>query len=477
FLSCTHQPIKTETNWGVFKDVSCAGNDSIFQFLENVLNEVMTLFPFEYIHVGGDEVPKYRWDNCSKCTERKKALGLKDSDELQQYFINRMNEFLLKSQKKLIGWDEILDGGTLHNVTVQSWRGIEGAVKAAKTGNDAIMSPTAYAYFDHSVDGLSLSKVYSFEPIPNELSVEESKHILGGECNLWTEHITANNLDNMVFPRLLAMSEVLWSPKEHKSFNNFKKRLDKHYVLLKQKQVNYGFEDVPVIYKVGYVENKGFTINLTSGQIGSKLFYQIENNDNNAFKPYTVPLVMNSSFTIKAKASYKNVADTTLYIRKLVLHKALGKTLSLINPYSANYSASGANSLIDGQKGTNNFRDGIWQGFQKKDMEAIIDLKNAAKVQYISAGFLQSVPSWIFYPEWVEFSGSMDGKTYTSISKVVNSISMKDENTTTHDFETTFPPVTYRYIKVIAKSVGICPEWHNGAGGEAWVFSDEIIIK
>ncbi|MDZ7261076.1 MAG: beta-N-acetylhexosaminidase, partial [candidate division KSB1 bacterium] len=244
--SCTAGPFKVSTQWGVHKEVYCAGNDSTFKFIEDVLTEVLALFPSEYIHIGGDECPKDRWKGCPKCQERIRAEGLRDEEELQSYFIKRVEKFLLSKNRRLIGWDEILEGGLAPQATVQSWRGMEGAIAAAKSGHDAIVSPTSHAYLDYDINTTDLRKVYSVEPIPAGLTEEEAKHILGGECNIWTEHAPQEKIDSLVFPRLLAMSEKLWSPANHSDYADFYQRVRHHYARLSLLGVTYGAESRPV---------------------------------------------------------------------------------------------------------------------------------------------------------------------------------------------------------------------------------------
>ena len=205
-LSCTGGAFDVESRWGIYADVYCAGSEKTFEFMENVLLEVMELFPGEYIHIGGDECPKLQWDKCPKCQQRIVAENLADSHELQSYFITRIEKFLNAHGRRLIGWDEILEGGLAPAATVQSWRGTTGAVAAAKAGHDAINSPVSHAYFDYDIGTLNLKQVYSFDPVPEELTPEEAAHILGGECNMWTEFAPQPLIDRKVFPRLLAMA-------------------------------------------------------------------------------------------------------------------------------------------------------------------------------------------------------------------------------------------------------------------------------
>lgn len=239
-LGCTGGPYQVQQTWGVFRDVYCAGNDSVFTFLQDVLDEVMPLFPSKYVHIGGDECPKDSWKKCPKCQQRIKNEHLKDEHELQSYFVQRMEKYINSKGKTMIGWDEILEGGLAPNAIVMSWRGEKGGIDAARQDHDVIMTPGAYVYFDHAqnkpedsvtIGGyLPLDKVYGYEPVPKELNAEQAKHVMGAQANVWTEYIgNVPKLEYMLFPRLSALSEVLWSPKENREWNGFTRRMQAQY--------------------------------------------------------------------------------------------------------------------------------------------------------------------------------------------------------------------------------------------------------
>ena len=250
-LGCTGGPYKAATTWGVFDDVFCAGKENTFEFLQNVLDEVLVLFPSKYIHIGGDECPKTRWEACPHCKKRMKDENLKDSHELQSYFIQRVEKYLNSKGRQIIGWDEILEGGLAPNATVMSWRGEEGGIEAAKQNHDVIMTPGNWCYFDHyqdsskseplAIGGLTpVKEVYSYEPVPPSLSSEEAKHVLGAQANVWTEYIpTPEHAEYMVYPRASAMAEVLWSPKDARNYDDFLKRMEYHFKMLDAWDVNY----------------------------------------------------------------------------------------------------------------------------------------------------------------------------------------------------------------------------------------------
>jgi hexosaminidase len=249
-LACTPGPFETATTWGVFKDIYCP-KDSTFQFLETVFSEVMDLFPSRYIHIGGDEVQKDRWKESPDAQAVLRREGLKDESELQSYFIRRMEQFINSKGRKIIGWDEILEGGLAPDATVMSWRGEHGGIAAARQGHDVIMTPDAYLYFDHyqgdrareplAIGGmLPLEKVYAYNPVPAALSAEEQKHILGAQANLWTEYIPdARQAEYMLFPRLFALAELTWSPQAGRTYHEFLTRIPPQLARLKRQNVNY----------------------------------------------------------------------------------------------------------------------------------------------------------------------------------------------------------------------------------------------
>ncbi|MFV0313343.1 MAG: family 20 glycosylhydrolase [Dysgonomonas sp.] len=256
-LSCTGKPIEVRNIWGVANDVFCAGNDSVFQFLEDVIAEVVPLFESEYFHIGGDECPKIRWEKCPKCQARIKELGLKGNKEhsaeekLQSYFVQRIEKVLLKHNKKMIGWDEILEGGLAPSATVMSWRGEEGGIASANMGHDVIMTPGAWLYVDKyqgdanlqtvTIGGLlTLKKVYNYEPIPEMIAEDKRHHILGAQANMWNEYnYTEQEMELDMYPRAIALSELTWSAKEKKSYQDFERRIDNQRVRLDMHGIDY----------------------------------------------------------------------------------------------------------------------------------------------------------------------------------------------------------------------------------------------
>lgn len=470
--SCTGGPFEVEKDWGVFKDIYCAGNDSTFGFLENVLDEIIELFPSKYIHIGGDEAPKYRWENCSKCKKRIQDENIQDTHELQSYFIQRIENYISGKGKKLIGWDEILEGGLANNATVQSWRGFEGALEAVKTGHDAIVSPTSHAYFDYDLDAIDLEKVYNFDPIPIDVPSDKVKHIIGGECNMWSERAPQNTVDSKVFPRLLAMSEVLWDYPTIKDYNLFYERVQAHYKRLDVLGVNYGLETQPIDMTSEY-EDGQFYVTLNKGVKDLKLFFQINQEETVL---YDSTFIISESANIKTWAVKNNVSYGDSLEIELYKHKALGAKISDLNTYGKTYDGGGDNSIVNGLRGGLNFRDGHWQGYFGTDFEATITFDSIQRIDSVISSFYQYNLSWIFIPKQILVYTSVDGDNYFKRAKLSPQISAKQEGHFFKEFVMSFPEVEAKYIKIKAVNYGVCPDWHPAAGSKSWLFVDEVRI-
>ena len=315
-ISCTGGPFEVETRWGVHPEVYCAGNDKTFEFLEDVLTEVIELFPSYYIHIGGDECPKQRWEACPKCQARIKAEGLKNEHELQSYFVRRIEKFLNSKGRRLVGWDEILEGGLAPNATVQSWRGMKGAIAAATTGHDVISSPTSNCYLDYAQARLpgepiwmgyvDLKTCYAFEPTPAQLTAEQAQHVLGLEGNMWTEHAAQNRIDWQVFPRLCALAEVGWSPKVLRDWENFKTRLAAHYGRLDDLGVSY-FIPVPKLVQGKTVFTDSTEAVFENYFTNGAIYYTLDGGDPDTdSRKYAEPLKLSQTTTVKLRAALEN---------------------------------------------------------------------------------------------------------------------------------------------------------------------------
>ena len=422
-LGCTGGPYEVWRQWGVSEDVLCAGNDQVLKFLEDVYAELIEIFPSEYIHVGGDECPKVRWEKCPKCQARIKALGLKSDDKhskeerLQSFVINHIEKFLNDHGRQIIGWDEILEGGLAPNATVMSWRGEEGGITAVTSGHRAIMTPGGYCYLDSYQDApysqpeaiggyLPLKKVYSYNPVSTSLSAEQAKLVYGAQVNLFTEYVpTPEHVEYMLYPRTLALAEVAWSAPERKSWPDFYAR---------------------ALKAVTDLQAKGYhTFDLKS-EIGSRP---------ESLQPLT--------------------------------HLALGKKVIYNAPYNSSYAAQGDVTLTDGIRGDWTYGDGAWQGFISKNrLDVTVDMENETTIHSVTAAFMQVVGAEVFLPASVVISVSDDGVNFTELKHqdfVVN----KEEAIKFSDvsWEGT---VKGRYVRYQARA-------GKELGG--WIFTDEIIVK
>lgn len=488
-LSCTQQPQLPLTG-GNYTNMSsnyCAGNDEVFSFLQDVLTEVMALFPSTYIHLGGDEVDKAPWKKCSRCQARMKAEGLKDENELQSYFMKRMEKFIISKQRKMIGWDEILEGGLAPEAAVMSWRGEAGGIEAAKMKHNVVMTPGSPCYFDHyqagpegepfAIGGFNtVKKVYDYEPIPKELNAEEEKYVLGAQGNVWTEFITTTeHLEYMVLPRMAALAEVLWSPKENKNWDNFSERLQYQFKGYGQKGLHYCPGNFTVDIKPSS-QNGQLLVNLYSEALNAEIRYTTDGSEPTLqSEKYEQPIAVKSSLVLKASTVVDGqIKGLQAAKQNFVMHKALGRPVQYTNPVSQYYLADGPNSLTDGVRGTNAVGK-YWHGFSGKDMIAIVDLGEPKPIKSISLGCLQNYGSWIFLPQSVKFEVSTDGIAFTEIKTINNPIDI-NQKTVLYDFSAAFTMQKVRYIKVTAKN-NLCPPGHSGAGKWGWLFADEIIVE
>ncbi|OQP63917.1 beta-N-acetylhexosaminidase [Niastella vici] len=490
FLSCTQAPQLPLTG-GNYTNASsnyCAGNDSVFTFLEDVLNEVLTLFPSNYIHIGGDEVDKSNWKKCVRCQARMKLLQLKNEEELQSYFIKRIEQFLISKQRKMIGWDEILEGGLAPEATVMSWRGESGGIEAAKMKHQVVMTPGEPLYFDHyqagpageprAIGGFnSLKKVYGYDPIPAELTKKQGRFIMGAQANVWTEYITTSkHVEYMVLPRMLALAEVVWTPKEHKSWDSFNERLQPHFRLFEARNFNYCKGNFTVQLQPK-AENGTLFVNLSTEAYKGDVYYTLDGTTPSVTSNrFITPVKIDTSLTVKAVTVVNgNVMGTVVEQQSFVKHQAVGGNMSYANPISRYYMADGPNTLTDGIRGKNRLNR-YWLGFSGKELIATLDMGTEKQVHQVTLGCIQQYGDWVFLPQWVKFEVSRDGINYTALQVVNNPIPVNEKSSTIYDFTTTFKKQGARYIRVTGKILDACPEGHPGAGKPAWLFADEIIV-
>ncbi|RJP61926.1 MAG: beta-N-acetylhexosaminidase, partial [Ignavibacteriales bacterium] len=477
--SCTGGPFEVTNKWGVFDDVYCAGKDSVFYFLQNILDEVIELFPGEYIHIGGDEVPKDRWKTCPKCQSRIIEEGLKDEEELQSYFIKRISKYLNSKGRTVIGWDEILQGGLAPGTIVESWQGMQGALEAARLKHYAICSPYVYTYLSNDIEDLDLRLTYLYEPIPAELPAVDKKYILGGEASLWTEETLQNEVDEKLFPRLLALSEVFWTNPPNRNYEKFHSRVKKNYIYLTQAGIMYGQEARAISFSSSYIdEEKEFIVTVTPGQEEIKIHYTKDGSEpDNTSAVYNAPLKINKPLRLKLSAFLNNNFTGKKINLLFGLHMAVGAKLFLANKYDDLYKACGNETLVDGILGSDDFHDGLWQGFHGVDFEAVVDLGADKIINEVIPGFFSDSNSWIFLPVNVEISLSQDGINYSNVNVIENNIPLDNRDVFIKNFKVSYNNQKARYVKVMAKSIKTCPPWHKGAGEKAWLFIDEIEVK
>jgi hexosaminidase len=477
-LSCTGGPFETAKEWGILEDVLCP-KESTFTFMEDVLTEVMALFPAEYIHIGGDECPKIRWKQCQHCQSLIKEKGLKDEQGLQSYFIRRIEAFVNSKGRKVIGWDEILDGGLAPNAAVMSWHGTKPAIAAAKQCHYAVMSPGSHCYFDAyqgdpkfepvTIGGyLPVEKVYAFQPTSKTLTDEESKYILGGQANLWTEYIaTPEQVEYMVMPRMAALAEVLWGTSDPEKYPEFRQRLIEHFKVYEAKGINYAkniFE--PKVEIAPLASRDGISVNLESVS-GNGIYYTLDgsapNLKSNAYQTPTAidkPAVVTASYFENGK-QLGNPVSYDFHISKTT-----GKTVTLENQPSESYNGGGTFTLVNGLYGDPKRYGQDWLGFNGTDLSATIDFEKTEDISTVSLNFIENQSSWIHFPQSVEIRDDQN--------RLVTTIKAEEIKRQNGRVSTIFPKVQTSKLKVLARNAGIIPAGKPGAGSKAFLFVDEI---
>ena len=494
-LGCTGGPYEVWGRWGVADDVLCPGREKTFEFLEGVLTEVMELFPSEYIHIGGDECPKVRWEKCPRCQAKIRQLGLKDDGEhtaehyLQSYVTDRIGKFLAQHGRRIIGWDEILEGRAPSDAVVMSWRGSEGGIAAAKLGHDVIMTPNSHFYFDYyqSLDTdaepfgiggyIPMEQVYSYDPAFPELTPEQQRHILGVQANLWTEYVLSDeHLEYMLLPRLAALSEVQWCLPETKDWNRFigSFRMDKIYSQLGYEFAKHIF-GVTASYAVD-PEKGGVVMTLTT-QGGAPIRYTLDGSDPTASSPlYKAPVTIGESCTFKA-AALREGMQTPVYTRKFDFNKATGRLIALNAAPTLKYTYGGASLLVDGYRGGPGYSNGAWIGFLNEPLDVTIDMQGAKPYSAVTVESLVEKGEWVFPPSSVGVYLSDDGREFTEAALM----SVPQETAGSPDgvkpFKVLFPETSARYLRVVARTVDPIPAWHGAAGQKAHMFVDEIIVE
>ena len=495
-LGCTGGPYEVWTQWGVSDNVLCAGNDQTIQFIKDVLAEIVEIFPSEYIHVGGDECPKVKWSTCPKCQARIKALGLKSDNKhtkeerLQSYVIHEAEEFLNSKGRKMIGWDETLEGGLAPNATVMSWRGEAGGIEAAKQHHDVVMTPNTYLYFDYyqskdtetepmAIGGyLPIERVYSYEPMPKSLSPEEQKYIVGVQANLWTEYIPDfKQVQYMVLPRMAALSESQWCAPEKKNYEAFLQRVSRLVNIYAKNRWNYATHIFDVMLDLKPNTETG-TLDAVARTIdNAPIYYTLDGSEpTTASEKYTDIIKIDKPCTLRTVA-IRPSGSSKITKDEISFSKSSMKPITMLQPINKQYEFSGATVLVDGMTGNMNYKTGRWIAFYTNDLEAVIDLKEATEISSMTLHTCVEKGDWIFDTRGITVSVSDDNQTFKEVASEAYPAMKESDPNQIYTHELKFDPVKTRYVKVKALSEQKIPSWHGGKGNPGFLFVDEIILN
>lgn len=496
-LGCTGGPYKVWGRWGVADEVLCPGNPKTFEFIEGVLTEVMELFPSKYIHIGGDECPKVRWEKCPKCQKLIAELGLKDTEKftaehyLQSHVMARAEDFLARHGRRIIGWDEILEGEVSPDATIMSWRGLEGAIEAARMGRDAILTPTSYCYFDyyqgadteHEPFGIGgfvpIERVYSLDPAVKEgLTEEQAAHILGVQANMWTEYIaTPEHLFYMLLPRLAALSEVQWCADQTKDWNRFINSLTHTCDIYTRMGYNY-CPNVFGITGTRRVDPERACVELTlSTPGGVPIYYTLDGTDpTTGSERYTAPLEIRKGCTVKAIVDREGVA-TRMYVKEFADSKSLGRPATLNTDPNERYRFTGATLLTDGVYGPHSYAGGEWLGYQLQPMVVTLDMGGDVEYSTVDCNMLIQKSDDIFPPASVTVFTSADGNDFAQVGKIEIPASRPGEKDGIENYTVRFEPVSARWLRVEAQIAPEIPAWHPAHGRKPFIFVDEIAVN
>lgn len=455
----------------------CIGNPKTFEFMENVLTEVIELFPSEYIHIGGDEAGKNTWKTCPKCQALMKKEKLANVDELQSYMIRKAEEFLNSKGRRLIGWDEILEGGLAPEATVMSWRGEAAGFKSARMGHDVIMTPGSYMYFDFyqadprhqpvAIGGYTpIRKVYNYNPIPQDsLTAEEAKHFLGVQANTWTEYIpTPEHLEYMMFPRALAVAEIGWTPQEKRDWQDFKPRVNAHIPVLQQMGLNpFPLSNELEFDMVVDTIQKEIRVTMDAEKYPAEIHYTTDGSTPTASSPiYQEPIVVKDSAKIVAGIFVNGQLQDRVSEQRVDYHKGIGKSIRFNSRLYPGYMAGGMNAIINGYRGGLTYLDQRWQGYTD-NLDCVIDLGEVMDLHQVSSKWMQLTGPGVYQPEKVEVLTSEDGKNFTSQGVIPTTIPQDKSDLTFQEY--TFQGNwKARYVQLKAQNP------------KGFIFVDEIVI-
>ena len=476
-LSCPNKQIPVPAGWGVFTDIYCAGDEATFTFLHNVLGEVAALFPAPYIHIGGDEVPKQQWAHSASSQQRMRDEHLPDVDALQSWFVRRIQRDLTARGKTLIGWDEILEGGADRNAIVEMWRGDAEAAKALANGNRVIVAGPYY--LDVPINDFTLQDLYRIDAFAAPAYAEHSKQVLGAEAPLWSEYVTPRNLESMLYPRVLALSERLWNPEVH-DYADFQRRVRAQYPWLDNHRIAYGPEARDVVdYKLEFnAAHHRWRIRAARGFADIALHYTVDGSEPTAQSPaFGDVLDRYTPATLKIAPFRHGVPYLPSHTFESVDNEALGKPVTYLTAPAPGYAGT-ATQLVDGFIGSDDYHDGLWVGWRGSDLTATIDLQRPTAVHVIQMRFLQQSGSWALLPRQVTYAASDDGKTWHTLQTTPISVDPQDLRFVVRTVRFEAPaPVTMRYLRVTAQNYGALPPGHEGAGKPAYLFTDEILVQ
>ena len=495
-LGCTGGPYEVRTIWGVSQDVLCVGNDFTLQFVKDVLSEVADIFPSEYIHIGGDECPKVRWEKCPKCQERIKSLGLKSDakhtkeQRLQSYMIQEAAKYLKEKGKRIIGWTEILEGGLVPDATLMSWIGESGGIEAAHQHHDVIMTPNTYLYFDYyqskkvedeplAIGGyLPIEKTYNYEPMPKELTKEEQQYIKGVEANLWTEYIPVfSQVQYMVLPRLGAAAEVQWTDPSKKDYKDFLRRVP-HLVAVYD---CYGWNCATHVYDVN-VDMKADTVNHVlnvqlSTMADDPIYYTLDGQDpTEKSLKYTKPFTIDQSVVLKTMAVHPD-RTSKISVDTIRFNKATLKPVVLLQPNESRFSPDGPVVLVDGRNGNHSFDTGAWLAVAGNDLEAVINMQAETILSSASVHVYVRKDAWLFDARGFSVSVSSDNKNYKEVASQEYKQMQESDSDGIIEHELSFDPCKATYVKIKVISEKSMPDWHWDAGKAPFLLVDEIILN
>jgi len=475
-LGCFDQKVSVSDKWGTSINAMCPGKDSTFSFIADVTKEVSNLFHARYIHIGGDEVSTVNWQNCPNCQARIKSEGLKDEKELQSYFTRRAASIVSAEGCTPIGWHEVLRGAPT-NMIVQIWSDQDTANKAIETGHQVILSPELTSYLSRQPTELPLSMAYGYEPLKD---VTYPTRVLGIEAALWSENITAKNCMMMFLPRGLASSEIAWSNPQ-KDFAEFQSRVAKQLAFLDRSHIDYGSADQNLVkFAIApELDRAALRLTATFGVTALHLRYTTDGTQptaSSAEAASTIEWPVGKTLRVAVFKGDRPIQDPVDFATTKSL--AYASKITFETQPLKPYTVAGPEGLVDGLLGTHEFRDGIWLGWQGADLMATCDLGRAQKIHEIALHCLQEMRSWILMPTVVQYEISGDGQNWQPFGEVPNTLSDHTEGWNLRWFTAKAPAaVKARYIRITARNYGKLPAWHAGAGGNAWIFADELSVK